>query len=361
MNPMLPKHPRLAINNFDLLRFLFAGTVCLVHTYVLSGFEQLRPIALTLSSTVAVRAFFVISGFLIFMSYEQSSSNQSYFRKRVRRIYPAYAVVVLGCALLLALVSTRPAAEYFGSQWLKYLIANLLFLNFLQPTLPGVFESNTLDAVNGALWTLKIEVMFYVAVPIFVFLFRRFSRPVLLALTYVASIVYAEICFRLAGGADSGMYAELGRQLPGQLSYFMVGAALYYYLTDFERYAKYLLGAAVLVLLVNFYQPLPWIYPLALGIVVIYFGLFLYVGNFGKFGDFSYGIYILHFPLIQLLVYSRWFAHSPWLLLAASVAVTLVSAILMWHLVEKRFLRNNRHRTVVAAAPETVGLQGADG
>lgn len=30
---------RLKKNNFDLLRLLFAGTVCLVHAHTLSGFE----------------------------------------------------------------------------------------------------------------------------------------------------------------------------------------------------------------------------------------------------------------------------------------------------------------------------------
>lgn len=342
------RHPRLVANNFDLLRFLFAGAVCLVHVYVLSGFATLAPIAQTLSSTVAVRAFFVISGFLIFMSFEQSTSTPSYLRKRVRRIYPAYVVVVMLCATLLVFVSTKSPAEYFSLPWLKYVLANLVFLNFLQPTLPGVFESNQLTAVNGALWTLKIEAMFYLSVPAFVYLFRRFSRGLLLLLAYGLSVAYSAVMTRLASGLDTGMYAELGRQLPGQLSFFMAGAALYYYLPMFERHVKLLVPAAAVVLLVSAFQPLPLLYPAALAIVVVFFGLFLFVGHFGKYGDFSYGIYILHFPLIQLLVQLDWFRNRPWHLLAAVVILTLAGAVLLWHGVESRFLSRKQ-----SAAAET--------
>jgi peptidoglycan/LPS O-acetylase OafA/YrhL len=346
---------RLAENNFDLLRLLFAGTVCLVHAYQLSGFQQLAAIAGFLSSDVAVKSFFVVSGFLIFMSYERSTSVASYAGKRIRRIYPAYFTVVMLCAIGLAVVSTKGAAEYFSIHWMKYVLANLVFLNFLQPTLPGVFETNSLSAVNGALWTLKIEVMFYLSVPLFVFLFRRFSPLPVLALAYGASVAYAAVFAELAARTGSGLYLELGRQLPGQLSYFMAGAFFYYCLPTFERYAGYFLIAAVLVLV----APLHFLEPLALATVVAFCGLFLYLGNFGKYGDFSYGVYILHFPVIQLLLHGGWFDASPWWFLATVIALTAIGAVAMWHLVEKRFLLRNSH--YLAASSENAAPSGADG
>jgi peptidoglycan/LPS O-acetylase OafA/YrhL len=336
-------NPRLTKNNFDLLRLLFAGTVCLVHAHDLSGFQQLRPIADVLSSAVAVKAFFVVSGFLIFMSFERSSSLASYVSKRVRRIYPAYFTVVMLCAAGLAAVSTKNIGDYFSYAWLKYVLANLAFLNFLQPTLPGVFDSNKLPTVNGALWTLKIEAMFYLAVPVFVFLFRRFSRLGMLALVYCLSVAYAGLLALAAQRTGSAIYAELGRQLPGQLSYFMAGAFLYYFLPLFERRVGYFLAAAVAVLLANMLFPLPILEPFALATVVVFFGLFLYLGNFGKYGDFSYGVYILHFPVIQLLLHSGWFREKPWYFLTAVILATTGGAIAMWHLVEKRFLFRSSH------------------
>jgi len=334
---------RLNRNNFDLLRLLFAATVCLVHAEVLSGFQELGLLSVFFSGGVAVKSFFVVSGFLIFMSYERSTSLASYASKRIRRIYPGYFTVVMLCAVFLVAVSSKTLGDYFSWAWLKYVGSNLIFLNFLQPTLPGVFEANRVPEVNGALWTLKIEAMFYVLVPFLVFLCRRFSYlPVLLAL-YCASVAYAYLLALAAERTGAGIYLQLGRQLPGQLSYFMAGAFLYYYRALFEQQVVLFMVAAVAILAANMSYPLPVLEPFALAVVVVYFGLFLYVGNFGKYGDFSYGVYIIHVPVLQLLVNGAWFQESPWQFFAAFVLITATAAIALWHLVEKRFLSRGSH------------------
>ncbi len=334
---------RLKKNNFDLLRLLFAATVCFVHADELSGYTEIGWISQVLSSEVAVKAFFVVSGFLIFMSYERSSSIPNYFIKRIRRIYPAYVTVVIAAAFLLVLVSRFDYREYFSVDWFKYLAVNLVFLNFLQPTLPGVFEANYFTAVNGALWTLKIEVLFYLSVPVFGWLFKKISRTWVLLGGYVLSIVYVLICNVLAVRTGNAMYAELGRQLPGQLSYFLGGAFLYYHLPFFEKYAAYFLGVGVLVLVVDAFQPLILLEPFALAAVVIFFGLFFYVGEFSKNGDFSYGVYILHFPILQIFIQYGWLRDMPWLYLCVALLVTLAVAVFLWHGVEKRFLFKGSH------------------
>jgi peptidoglycan/LPS O-acetylase OafA/YrhL len=227
--------PRLARNNFDLLRLVFASMVGLVHVADLSGEPTLNWVSRVVSSDLAVKAFFVVSGFLIVMSYERSSSWQSYALKRIQRIYPAYVVVILLSAVLLAGVSAASVADYVSATWFRYVAANLVFLNFFQPTLPGVFEGNKVPTVNGALWTLKIEVAFYCVVPVLVALCRRVGWRVVLPVVYLASVAYVAVLWAMTVRTGSDTYFTLARQLPGQLSYFSAGAALYYLLPTFER------------------------------------------------------------------------------------------------------------------------------
>lgn len=336
-------HPRLKTNNFDLLRFLFAGTVVLVHAHVLSGHPDLRLLSAALSSEVAVRGFFVVSGILVFMSYENSRSLRSYAEKRLRRIYPAYFVAVMLGAVLLATVSTVAPREYFSLEWVKYVLANLVFMNFLHPTLPGVFADNIFREINGALWTLKIEVMFYAVIPLIVFACRRFGRLWILAGIYAASAVYAAVLTGLAESTGSQFYFILARQLPGQLTYFVAGALIYYYLDVFEKHLLKFLVPAVCVLIVHKIYPLPALEPLALAAIVAFFGFFLYAGNFGKYGDFSYGIYILHFPILQVMIHAGFFERSPYAALVVACILVLGAAVLMWSFVEKRFLLRSSH------------------
>jgi peptidoglycan/LPS O-acetylase OafA/YrhL len=342
--------PRLNRNNFDLLRLLLAGAVCLYHAASISGFRELAFLERSLSADSAVKAFFVVSGFLIFMSYERSSSLASYASKRAKRIYPAYFTVVVLCAFLLTFISTLDPASYFSQEWLRYVGFNLIFLNFVQPTLPGVFESNMEPFVNGSLWTLKIEVMFYISVPILVFLMRRFNRNGVLAFFYFGGLLYAAVCNYLAREMDQGIFVELGRQLPGQLQYFMAGAFFYYNLPWLERHVRHLGAAALAIIILHQFYSLHVLEPFALATLVICAALFCYLGHFGKYGDFSYGTYILHFPILQTLLASRLFEGSPWSFLASVVALTAVGAWLMWNLVEKKFLgrgSKTRHQAAI--------------
>lgn len=336
-------------NNFDLLRFLLASVVFLVHAHVLSGEPQLAFLADYFSSDYAVKAFFVVSGFLIFQSHDRSHSLRDYFGKRVRRIYPAYFAIVLICAVGGMALTTLPTGEYLTGGLAAYLVANLTFLNFLAPDLPGVFKDNIFQAANGALWTIKIEVMFYLLVPVIAYLFRRIGTvPVLFAL-YAASVAYWAMLSDFADRSGAEFYRMLARQLPGQLSYFMVGALLLYYGDRFRRWLPVAAAIAVPLLVLRLPVIHPALEPLLLGCLVIYLANGIgYLGNFGRYGDFSYGIYIIHFPVVQVLVAWGVFG-NPWLGLVCASLVILIGAWLSWHIVEKPFLNRSSHYVVAAA------------
>ena len=176
-------------NNLDCLRLLLASMVVLQHLSALTAFAAFEPFD-HFPSFFAVRAFFVISGLLIYRSYTRCSSMRSYLDKRVRRIYPAYFTIVVLCALIFCPLSTLPITQYFGAGFWKFLAVNLTFLNFFQPWLPGVFTGNERPAVNGALWTLKIEVAFYLLVPVLHYLFVRLGAKKVIAAIFALSYIW---------------------------------------------------------------------------------------------------------------------------------------------------------------------------
>lgn len=340
---------RLYKNNFDLLRFSFAFIVFLVHAYMLSGAETLSILAHYLSPEIAVKSFFVVSGFLIFMSYENTHSVRAYFIKRLRRIYPAYIFIIVLCAAAGLLFSSLVMADYLLWPLLKYLLSNLVFLNFLQPNLPGLFEHNALQAVNGALWTLKIEVTFYVFVPLAVLAFRKFGRLSILIILYFCSAIYSMMMQEFANKTGFGFYLELQRQLPGQLVYFIAGAASYYYLDYLIKFAYWLVPIAIAAFIFQAWLPWVSIQPIALAVLVVSFACVLpYLGNFNKYGDFSYGIYIVHFPILQGLISIGYFKINPWIDLLIAGALVLISSFLLWHLIEKPFLQKSSHYKVTS-------------
>tara|TARA_B110000305_G_C19281061_1_gene559273 strand:+ start:272 stop:1033 length:762 start_codon:yes stop_codon:yes gene_type:complete len=246
--------------------------------------------------------------------------------------------------MLGAVFTTLSVNQYWALKTIKYLLANLTFLNFLQPELPGFFASNSHSAVNGALWTLKIEVMFYISVPLMVACFNRFGRLPVMALLFLSSVIYSYVLFAMAQSNGSGAFIELQRQLPGQLTFFIVGAAGYYYFEVFKKHVFYLVPIAVLAFVLKVHLPWVVLEPLALGVLVVYFAIiFPYLGNFSKYGDFSYGIYILHFPILQLLIANHLFVDSPVSFITVAAALVLFFSILLWHFIEKPFLRKSSH------------------
>ena len=331
-------------NNFDLLRLGLATTVFLVHAHILSQAPALAVFEQLLSSDFAVKGFFAVSGYLVFMSYERSASPRDYFEKRARRILPAYVFVVVAATVAGALLTDRDLREYFLGGALRYLTANLGFANFLAPALPGVFESNPERAVNGALWTLKIEVIFYLTLPLIAALARRFGRIRTLAALYALSVAYTVALSYVARRTGSESYLILARQFPGQLAFFMAGA-LVYYVSPSLRGAPWVaaFGASCAYLFFAGSAD-PWLAPIAISYAVLYFALgFPYLGNFGRFGDFSYGVYILHFPILQILVQAGAFARDARLGFALALAVVFSSAVLLWHLVERPALKRSSH------------------
>ena len=342
-------------NNFDLLRLVLAFSVCLAHLGEVSGVPAFFPLARVFYSGVAVDCFFVVSGFLIFRSYHRSSGLFSYFNKRLRRIYPAYVTVIVLAAVLLPILLHPAEQLFFSREWVKYLFSNLAFLNFLQPHLPGIFTANPLQIINPPLWTIKVEVMFYLSVPLIFLLFKHQKKWLVLFLLYVASTGYSLFLLHMYNKSGLDIYLKFEKQLPGQLAYFLGGGFIYLYVPFFRKHFWKILLPSLLFLVVKGFRFAPPLYPLALAIAAISFAVsFPYLGNWGKYGDISYGVYIYHFPIIQLFTAYNLFAGHPWLSFIFLILSILLTAAASYHLVERPFLRKSSHyRQVAEANPAT--------
>lgn len=168
-------------------------------------------------------------------------------------------------------------------------------------------------------------------------------------LLYVCSVVYSMAMEYMANKNGAGSYLELQRQLSGQLAFFLAGAAGYYYFQHLAKHAQWLALFAVAAFALKSWLPWVAVQPVALGVLVIYVAcIFPYVGNFGKYGDFSYGIYIVHFPILQLLIAYGLFRESPWATLVVAAASVMTASILLWHFIEKPFLRKSSHYVAIS-------------
>src|SRR5262252_5114305 len=141
---------------------------------------------------VGVDVFFVISGFLIgSMIIDDVTAGKfsllAFYERRIRRIFPALAAMLLA-ATLLAYLYLLPTE--FMSYARSLLAATFSFSNFYFAASAGYFmpAASTLPLLHT--WSLAIEEQFYLFLPLFVMLVHRFWRrglwPVLLAVTLVS-------------------------------------------------------------------------------------------------------------------------------------------------------------------------------
>ena len=333
-------------NNFDAARLFLAMTVVLGHLmWILPGdYGPLKAFIDHFDGPAAVDCFFVISGFLIFRSFRRSRRHFDYWSNRTCRIYPALVAIVVMTVASGAFITTVSPREYFCPATLRYILFNLLFMSFKQNMLPGLFGNNEVSYVNGALWTLKIEVMFYATVPFVAFFARKVVRfEILASAIYVLSVLFKMVLHHLAVTGHVQVYENWSNQLPGQLSFFMAGGLLEYCSEGFRRHAGIYLVLAILGLILSKQLGVYAFYPASLAVVVIYLcDVFPCLGSVSKYGDFSYGLYVSHFPIIQSFAALALFAGHPGLRAVIALLSCLLYAVLSWHLVEKWWLRPKR-------------------
>lgn len=293
-------------NNMGIVRYLLALAVIVAHFNLLAQGDLPFPF----TSYSAVGGFFTLSGFLVYGSFLKQGKPVGYIKKRAIRLLPAYWTTIVFFAIVLVGASGLTPGQYFDStQFWRYLIVNLSFMNFLAPDLPGVFQSQSISAVNVSLWTMKVEWMLYLSVPIVSWIIRKCKcRPTTVFLViYAVSVCYRLIFMWMYDVYGKEIYNILGRQFIGQLMYFYVGVLIYYYYNFFIAHKKWILGISLTLLILsslNGYFKVV-VHPLAFGSLVIWVSMIGKWGTFeGKKDNVSYNMYLVHAPIIQLVAIS---------------------------------------------------------
>lgn len=319
-------------NSFDALRLLLAGLVAVDHGAILRSGEVQTHRGAGLGD-YAVDGFFVISGFLVTSSYLRLSSLARFVWHRALRILPGFWVCLLMTALvaapLIAVLEGKPAASVFSTAptAVDYVVRNA-FLLMRQFGIADLLADNpTPTTLDGSLWTLFYEAVCYALVAglgvVGVLVRRRWLVLVLTGAVWALTITNA------AGVTD---FASLGSRLALM---FLLGALAHLYLDRLPTGPGWLL-AAVLVFVVA----MVWAEPYrVLGAAAFAF-LLVQAAVRSPFAfhlrtDLSYGLYIYHFLVFQVLVLTPVGLLPVAPFIALGIAVSLVVAGGSWFLVER--------------------------
>jgi peptidoglycan/LPS O-acetylase OafA/YrhL len=119
---------------------------------------------------------------------------------------------------------------------------------------------------------------------------------------------------------------------------------LYYFYGVFVKNKITFFCVATLVYATEYYFVVEILKPLALAVIVVYLGCVAKsAGNFGKYGDMSYGVYIYHCTVMQIFVTLGLFGNSPMIILGVIILIVLALSLLSWHYIEKPFLARSSH------------------
>jgi peptidoglycan/LPS O-acetylase OafA/YrhL len=342
------------VNNFDLLRLLAALQVAEVHSIGIlkpTGYFA-RLLGAGLDRLPGVPIFFVISGVLISKSYEHSDSLRDYLRNRCLRIFPGlWVCLVVSVAVILAL-GVGSFGRITAPDWLLWWTGQMSIFQGFQ----AAFLEPLSTGLNGSLWTIPIELEFYIVLPVLYGILRlrtRLGNMRLLAIAFASLAVQLLIVSSHRSVGQARAYSLLQVTLAPYLWMFLVGVSIQ---RNWSTVRGWLVGRAhwwglgYLLLCVaarwlrvgtggNNMSPV-YLLPLAGLIVSLAMSAPQLSDRILRHHDFSYGLYLYHMLVINLLVGLA--APSGWASFAAAIIVSLGLAALAWTLIEKPYLTGKR-------------------
>jgi peptidoglycan/LPS O-acetylase OafA/YrhL len=351
--------PSIRTNNFDLIRLLAALQVVVHHSI---GYLQLYDTSKAIASLFGVLLmfsgvpiFFFVSGFLISKSYESSAAVSDYARNRLLRIYPALIVcTIVSIASVYALgYLPRPSAS--PGTMLAWIAGQLTFVQFFNP---DFMRGYGVGVLNGSLWTITVELQFYLLVPLLYLVCgtRRQLSTVKLSLLTAMFLVANVLYWR----ADPENHPTFAMKLFGVtfIPWFYMFLLGVFAQRHFIRLHGWLSGRLIVLFVVYVIAGLT---ARSLGVPVsndIHPALYLLLAALifaAAFtapsvaertlhrNDISYGVYIYHQPCLNALIQLGFMGRvaGMWI----TLAVVPILAALSWRFVERPCLALKRSGT----------------
>lgn len=331
----------------ESLRALAALSVLVGHVWLFSqGAGGSYPGRLVGAGRYGVWLFFALTGYLLFWPFVRGGpiDLRRYALNRALRILPLYYVVVV---VLLVL------DQHGGSpsQWLRF------------TTMTESFSSSTVGTVDVPVWSLVVEVQFYVLLPLLAWLLLRTGslRRAAIGLGVLALLSLAVWFAKVHSPAVPDLRWRYS--LPATFFNFTAGMFLALFRVRAGRRrvgATPLLAGGVALWLVAA-SAVRWAEPLcALGAVLIVAALVLPVRDgpltrslafrpLAALGVASYSLYLWHVPVIRSLHSHAGFGTAGLLAAGAACAVAVAAASHVG--VERPFLALRRRWGPVAAEP----------
>lgn len=337
---------------FDFLRLFLALAVVGYHVLGYGGHEEMiATTPLWYGQTTGLPVFFALSGLLVAASGQRLNLPQ-FIMFRALRLMPALAVEVVFCALILGPIFTTLAVrEYFShAEFYSYFLNMIGWVHF---ELPGLFEYAPDQKVNAALWTIPYELVCYAFVGglIITRIIYSFRWTLALVLIYFAMALLIDLT--PIRESMPGKLAWLSKLFfmgaPGRCIFaFMLGVLAWQVRYKIPVSGKLfaftsLSGVGIIMAGPEIGQGVPIQVIMMPGIV--YWTMWMGLQNFPtpaflRKGDYSYGVYLYHIPLIHVVntlfpAIALGTAFGGWFTLALVFPLALGLAYLSWNFVEK--------------------------
>jgi peptidoglycan/LPS O-acetylase OafA/YrhL len=341
--PLLADHLDHGSNSFNLVRLIAALLVVYSHSFkVLTGDDTAAPLFGWTPGDLglhAVNVFFFLSGLMLMASINRRFEPAGFLKARALRIFPGLVVASIVVALVIAPLATAlPIHAYYGQAG-TYLYPLKVLVHFAHAQPPGdVFGSAPLAGqINEPLWTIRYELLAYLALGFLAWVGMLNGRYGLLAIGLGVAGVYA---LRWAAPETLVGYAFISSV--GRFGVcFFTGILAFFFARRIRLSPVGLLVSAVLVFTLLRTGPvaeIAYILLFAYAALVIGAMEIPVLSAVTRRDDISYGVYLYGWPLQQLILFACPGIGLP-LHVAASFAAAICAGALSWRFVEKPAMR----------------------